>query len=64
MKLTVAPEWVPRNSALGSVCGTSNVLMLETDLMGEIAILENEPGTGQTAYALLSDMIHIHEYLA
>ena len=64
VKLAVAPERVPRNSALGSVCGTSNVLMLETDLMGEIAILENEPGTGQTAYALLSDMIQIHEYLA
>ena len=64
VKLAVAPEWVPRNSALGSVCGTSNALMLETDLMGEIAILENEPGTGQTAYALLSDMIQIHEYLA
>jgi len=63
-KLTVAPEWVPITSTLGSVCGTSNVLMLETDLMGEIAILENEPGTGQTAYALLSDMIQIHEYLA
>ncbi len=64
VKLTVAPEWVPITSTLGSVCGTSNVLMLETDLMGEIAILENEPGTGQTAYALLSDMIQIHEYLA
>ena len=61
VKLTVAPERVPLNSALGSVCGTSNVLMLETDLMGEIAILENEPGTRQTAYALLSDMIQVHE---
>jgi homoserine dehydrogenase len=64
VKLTVAPEWVPLSSALGCVRGTSNVLVLETDLMGEIAIVENDPGTGQTAYALLSDMIRIHEYLA
>jgi homoserine dehydrogenase len=64
VKLTVAPEWVPVTSALGSVCGTSNVLVLETDLMGEIAIVENDPGVEQTAYALLSDMIQIHEYLA
>ncbi len=61
VKLTVAPEWVPLTSALGSVCGTSNVLVLETDLMGEIGIVENNPGTAQTGYALLSDMIQIHE---
>ena len=64
VKLTVAPEWVPANSALGSVQGTSNVLVLETDLMGEIAIVEDQPGIDQTAYALLSDMIQIHEHLA
>jgi len=64
VKLTVAPELVPVSSVLGSVCGTSNVLVLETDLMGEIAIVEKDPGVEQTAYALLSDMIQIHEYLA
>jgi homoserine dehydrogenase len=64
VKLTVAPEWVPLSSTLGCVRGTSNVLVLETDLMGEIAIVENDPGVEQTAYALLSDMIRIHEYLA
>ena len=63
VKLTVAPEWVPLASAIGSVSGTSNVLVLETNLMGEIAIFENDPGTEQTAYALLSDMIQIHERL-
>jgi homoserine dehydrogenase len=58
VKLTVAPETVPINSALGSVRGTSSVLVLETDLMGEIAIVESNPGVKQTAYALLSDMIN------
>lgn len=61
VKLTVAPEWVPVSSALACVRGTSNVLVLETDLMGEIAIVEDEPGIDQTAYALLSDMIRIHK---
>ena len=60
VKLTVAPESVPINSALGSARGTSSVLVLETDLMGEIAIIEKDPGTQQTAYALLSDMIRIY----
>ena len=36
VKLAVAPEWVPLTSALGSVCGTSNVLVLETDLRGAL----------------------------
>ena len=61
VKLSVSPERVPLGSALGSVRGTSNVLVLETDLMGQIAIVENDPGVTQTAYALLSDMIRIHE---
>ena len=61
VKLTVAPERVPVTSALGSVCGTSNVLAIETDLMGEIAIVEKDPGVEQTAYALLSDLATIYE---
>jgi homoserine dehydrogenase len=59
IKLSVAPEKVPVASVLGSVHGTSNVLVLETDLMGEIAIVETDPGVEQTAYALLSDMLSI-----
>jgi hypothetical protein len=31
--------------------------MLRTDLMGEIAIFEKDPGIRQTAYALLSDLL-------
>ncbi len=61
VKLTVAPERVPVASALGSVCGTSNALAIETDLMGEITIVEKDPGVEQTAYALLSDMMRIHQ---
>jgi homoserine dehydrogenase len=64
VKLTVAPEQVPLASVLGSVRGTSNALVLETDLMGEVAIVETDPGVEQTAYALLSDMIRIHDRLA
>jgi homoserine dehydrogenase len=59
--VTVQPEKVPIASALGSACGTSNVLVLRTDLMGELAIFEYDPGVVQTAYALLSDLIRIHE---
>jgi homoserine dehydrogenase len=60
VKLSVKPEKVPLSSPTGSVRGTSNVLVLETDLMGDIAIVENNPGIEQTAYALFSDMIRMH----
>jgi homoserine dehydrogenase len=59
LRLNVSPEAVPVNSALGSARGTSSVLVLETDLMGQIAIVESNPGIKQTAYALLSDMMKI-----
>ena len=59
--IRVGPERLPRDSLLGSTTGTSNVLVLQTDLMGEVAVVETNPGIEQTAYALLSDMIRVHE---
>ncbi len=55
--ISVAPEEVIALSPLGSLRGASNLLKIKTDLMGEIAILEHDPGVRQTAYALLSDML-------
>jgi homoserine dehydrogenase len=60
LRLSAKPERVPIASPLGSSRGTSNVLTIETDLMGEIAVFEHEPGVEQTAYALLSDLISVH----
>lgn len=59
--LRVGPETVPAASILGATRGTSNVLVLQTDLMGEIALVETDPGVEQTAYALFSDMVRVHE---
>jgi homoserine dehydrogenase len=59
LKLSTAPERVALASPFSAVQGTSNVLVLETDLMGDIAIFETDPGVEQTAYALLSDMLTI-----
>jgi homoserine dehydrogenase len=60
-RITVAPEMVPLSSPLGLAEGTSNALVLRTDLMGEIAIFETDPGIEQTAYALLSDLLRIRD---
>jgi homoserine dehydrogenase len=61
VRLSVAPEAVPLASPLGAARGSSNALTLKTDLMGELTIIEIDPGVEQTAYALLSDLLRIHQ---
>ena len=56
VRVRVAPEALPADDPLMSR-GSDGVLILETDLMGEIGILEGPSGVDQTAYALLSDLI-------
>lgn len=57
--LRVRPEVLPRNDLLATISGTSNLLLLETDLMGTIGILSINPSVEQTAYGLFSDLIDI-----
>jgi homoserine dehydrogenase len=57
--ISVRPERVKLDSLFATIRGTSNVLVLKTDLMGEIAIVEQDPGVRQTAYALLSDLLRM-----
>ncbi|MEN3331180.1 MAG: homoserine dehydrogenase [Blastocatellia bacterium] len=61
VRLSVAPEAVPLASPLGAARGSSNALTLKTDLMGELTVIEIDPGVEQTAYALLSDLLRIHQ---
>jgi len=61
VRISVAPEAVPLASPLGAARGASNALTLKTDLMGELTIIETDPGVEQTAYALLSDLLRIHQ---
>ncbi len=50
---------IPADHPFAGVTGTSSVLSIETDLMGEITIVENNPGVLQTAYGLLNDLLEI-----
>jgi homoserine dehydrogenase len=45
------------------VHGTSNLLLLDTDLMGTVGMVEISPGVGQTAYGVFSDVIDIAKTL-
>ncbi len=55
----VAPEELPLDDPLALVDGQANMLVVDTDLLGRLAIGELTGGLGQTAYALLSDLIAV-----
>lgn len=57
--VTVRPVELPAGDLLASLRGMANALVLETDLLGEIAVCQLEGGLTQTAYALLSDLITV-----
>jgi homoserine dehydrogenase len=56
--VSVAPQRIPFGDPL-SGSGPDAALVLETDLMGEIGVLERGATVDQTAYALLSDLLEV-----
>jgi len=55
----VSPEELADDDLLAGLEGQQNALVLHTDLLGEIAIVQRGSGLTQTAYALLSDLIAV-----
>ena len=56
---SVRPVELPDTDLLAGLRGVANAIVLQTDLLGEIAICQLSGGLTQTAYALLSDLITI-----
>jgi len=56
--VSVAPEALPLDDLLVSA-GADGVLVLETDLLGEVGLWEGRGGVDQTAYAVLSDLLEV-----
>ena len=57
VRVSVAPEELPHGDLLAGLRDQQNALVLETDLLGELAIVQLGGGLTQTAYALLSDLV-------
>lgn len=55
----VAPQSLPLTDPLAMLAGTSNMLILRTDTMGNLAIGEYDGGIAQTAYGVLADILQI-----
>ena len=58
VRVSVRPEAVPLSDPLATG-GPDAVLLLDTDVMGEIGVIERGMSLDQTAYALLSDLLEI-----
>ena len=56
---SVRPVELPETDLLAGLRGMANALVLQTDLLGEIAICQLSGSLTHTAYALLSDLIAI-----
>ena len=59
VRLRVRPEVVDDVDLLATIQGTSNLLLLHTDLMGTIGTVSISPGVDQTAYGVFSDIVDI-----
>ena len=58
VRVSVAPEAVPLGDPLATG-GPDSVLLLDTDVMGEIGVIERGMSVDQTAYGLLSDLLRV-----
>ncbi len=54
----VAPEMVASDSPLYQANGTTSIVQFETDVLGMLSVIEENPGTETTAYGLLADFIN------
>lgn len=59
IRLRVRAEVLEETDLLAAVHGTSNLLLLHTDLMGTVGTVSISPGVAQTAYGLFSDLVDI-----
>ena len=59
LRLRVRAEVLNDTDLLASVRGTSNLILLHTDLMGTVGTVSVSPGVEQTAYGVFSDLVSV-----
>lgn len=55
----VKPEEISKDDLYSNIKGTSSVVTLSTDLMGDVSIVEHEPEIEQTAYGIFADLLRV-----
>lgn len=57
VRAQVAPQLVAAGSPLYQAQGTTSIVTFETDVLGPLTIIEQDPGRATTAYGMLADML-------
>jgi homoserine dehydrogenase len=57
-KTSVSPQMVGPSSALYGVEGTSSIVQIESDVLGRLSLIEEDPGPDTTAYGLMADFLN------
>ncbi len=58
IRARVAPQKVGPASPLYGVRGTSSILQIESDVLGRLSLIEENPGPHTTAYGLFADFLN------
>lgn len=58
VRASVRPEKVGTDSPMFNVNGTSSIVQFETDVLGLLSIVEDNPGPRTTAYGLFADFLN------
>jgi homoserine dehydrogenase len=58
---SVAPEILNDQDPLSKITGSINAINFTTDILGNVMVSGPGAGKKETGYALLSDLLHIHE---
>jgi homoserine dehydrogenase len=54
----VAPQMVGTKSPMYTVDGSTSIVQIKSDVLGELSLIESDPGPHTTAYGLLADFLN------
>ncbi len=58
IQASVAPEKVPQHDPMYPISGSTSIITFQTDVLGDLTMIEKDPGPHTTAYGLLADFIN------
>ena len=58
LKTKVSPQMVAMDSPLYGIEGTTSIVQIESDVLGKLSLIEEDPGPHTTAYGLMADFLN------
>jgi len=58
IKASVSPQQVDTHSPMYTIDGTTSIVTIQSDVLGDLSLVETDPGPHTTAYGLLADFLN------